>query len=285
MTLPGISRLLAHECFFGLFLAAMALRLSLSAGPFSLHALVYWALLGTLAALILRTEREESPVRWRVRLLFFPVAMNLCYVELGTGVPLLTGWRADSWLQRFDRAFAGANLSVAMESWISPPLTELLSFCYFLFIPYLFLSMARYFTGDLRVLKRFCAGLFTVYGIGFLGYAFLPASGPYIAMADAFRTPFDGWFMTTLNERMVLAGSNKVDVFPSLHCAVSSFILFFDRKHAPDRFRFYALPCVGLWLSTLYLRYHYLADLVAGFTLAAFALSIALRPSPEDSAP
>src|SRR5208282_3286332 len=89
--------------------------------------------------------------------------------------------------------------------------------------------------------------------------------------------PLDGWWITKWNAAIVAAGSNKVDVFPSLHCAVSSFLLFFDRRHRPWRFKLYLVPAIGLWLSTIYLRYHYLIDVLCGFALAAFALWLAGR--------
>ena len=70
------------------------------------------------------------------------------------------------------------------------------------------------------------------------------------------------------------SGSNKVDVFPSLHCAISAFILFFHRVHAPNCFRWVLVPTIGLWVATIYLRYHYFVDVLAGFALAAFALML-----------
>ena len=74
-----------------------------------------------------------------------------------------------------------------------------------------------------------------------------------------------------------------MDCFPSLHCAVSSYILFFDRRHRRWRFWLYLVPCVGLWVSTLYLRYHYFVDLVAGFALSAAALWFVNRRFPAPS--
>jgi membrane-associated phospholipid phosphatase len=96
-------------------------------------------------------------------------------------------------------------------------------------------------------------------------------------MADQFTVPLEGWIVTHWNAEIVRAGSNGVDVFPSLHCGVTSFILLFDWSHKPWRFWAYVVPCVGLWVSTVYLRYHYIVDLVAGFALSAFALYIAHR--------
>lgn len=138
-------------------------------------------------------------------------------------------------------------------------------------------SLITYFAGDVELLKKFVIGLFSIYGIGFLGYSLVPAAGPFVAMAGQFTVPLNGWWFTGWNTAVVTRGSNGVDVFPSLHCAVSAFLLFFDRLHKPWRFRLYLVPCVGLWCSTIYLRYHYFVDVACGFVLAAFGLWLAGR--------
>ena len=74
---------------------------------------------------------------------------------------------------------------------------------------------------------------------------------------------------------LVNGGSNGVDVFPSIHVAVSAYLLGFDARHYPGRFRRMLLPVALLWLSTLYLRYHYLVDAAAGLLLAAVGLAVA----------
>jgi membrane-associated phospholipid phosphatase len=51
------------------------------------------------------------------------------------------------------------------------------------------------------------------------------------------------------------------------------------------RFWFCLLPCVGIWISTIYLRYHYFVDVLAGTAVAAIALYIAnLAVRREDAA-
>jgi membrane-associated phospholipid phosphatase len=77
-----------------------------------------------------------------------------------------------------------------------------------------------------------------------------------------------------LNADLMMRGSNRVDAFPSLHCAVTAFTLLFDRVHAPRRFRLWLLPIIGLWIATIYLRYHYLTDVIAGMALAGAALAM-----------
>ncbi|MEI6243222.1 MAG: phosphatase PAP2 family protein, partial [Chlamydiota bacterium] len=95
-------------------------------------------------------------------------------------------------------------------------------------------------------------------------------------MADQFKISLlDGALFTQLNHFLVPLASNQCDVFPSLHCSVSSYILFFDRSHTHWRFKRYWPLCVLIWVSTIYLRYHYFIDVLAGFLLASVALRIA----------
>src|SRR5204863_1230406 len=72
-------------------------------------------------------------------------------------------------------------------------------------------------------------------------------------------------------------GSNGVDVFPSLHVALSLYLLGFDWWHFPARFWRLLVPCVALWFSTLYLRYHYVVDLIAGVAISLVGLWVADR--------
>jgi membrane-associated phospholipid phosphatase len=269
--------LLPHEVFFGLFLLITWLRLGFAAGFLDGDALLYIVLLIGNAWAIWFCRSGEGSGRWRLGLLFYPLAMNVAFILLKTAVPKIQTARADALLQRVDAIVVGGNLSLRAQSLIHPALTEFFSFCYILFFPYLLISMIYYFCGDVTLLKKFVTGLFTIYGIGFLGYTLFPAAGPYLTMADQFTKPLGGWWITKWNATVVAAGSNKVDVFPSLHCAISSFLLFFDRKYRPWRFKLYIVPAAGLWFSTIYLRYHYFIDVVCGFALAAFGLWVARR--------
>jgi len=276
-------RLLPHEWIFGGYLAVMWLRLVLATGFGGRDALIYLAFIVADVVLIARCVRRESPLNWRLRLLFHPIAMNVFFMLSRTAVPAIHPQSEDNFLQAIDGMLIGRNLSLRLEPIVHPVLTEIFSLCYILFFPNLFLGMIYYFVGDLETLKRFFTGLFSLYGFGLLGYSLLPALGPWLAMADQFRVPLEGWWITRWNARMVSIGTTHVDVFPSLHCAVSSFILFFDRRHKPWRFRLYLVPCVGLWCSTIYLRYHYLIDVLCGFALAAFCLWLVKRFANDGS--
>jgi 1-acyl-sn-glycerol-3-phosphate acyltransferase len=269
--------LMPHEISFSALLAALFLGLGLMDGFGNPHTLLYLGLIALGLFLCLLSLRSPHWLFQRLRFAYYPLLMNVVYFDLGRTIPRLHPGSADGFLQNIDHSLVGENLSLRLQSLVHPLPTEVLSFCYFLFIPYLFFSMVEYLFVDLGVLRKFYVGLFTLYAMGFLGYWLIPAQGPYLAMAGEFHVPFTGWFFTHLNERMVAAGSNHVDVFPSLHCAISSYLLFFDREHRPWRFKLYLVPCLGLWASTIYLRYHYFIDVLAGFTLSYLALQLARR--------
>jgi len=270
--------LLPHEVVFQLFVLITFFRLIRKASLSDPLSLLYASFLLAAALLIYLSTRATNQWAWRLRLLYYPIVMNVAYRNMAPVVARIHGGALlDSALRHMDAFLVGQNLSLRLEPHVRPLFTEPLSFCYMLFIPYLTFSMLWYFAGSLPLLKRFYLGLFTIYGFGFLGYTFIPAAGPYLAMTREFHVPFSGWHFTQWNAAMVRYGSNGVDVFPSLHCAVSSYMLFFDRWYKKWRFRLYALPCLGLWFSTIYLRYHYFIDVVVGFALSAGVLYLTRR--------
>ena len=283
MNPPAKPRVLPHELAFGLLFALTWVRLVCAAGFFARDSLLFLGLLVTAATLVVWCRRNPDEARWRVRLWFYPLAMNLSYFALKTAAPAVHPQLEDAWLQRIDSILVGGNLSLRLEPLIHPVATEFMSLCYVLFFPCLFFSWIYYHRQELPLMKKFFIGFFTAYGLGLIGYTLLPALGPHLdaALATQFTVPLKGGYITGLNSSIVLQGCNGVDCFPSLHCAVSSYILFFDRQHRPWRFKLYLVPAVGLWFSTIYLRYHYFIDVLCGFALSALCLWIANRYEPN----
>ena len=277
-----LKQLLLHEWIFGFYLLVMAVSLSWFEGFNNPDTCVFWGLLLANTAIIGASLYYRSSTLWRLRLAYYIFAMNIAFQQMRTAIPAIRNYRADADLEAIDNWLIGKTPSLILEGWLHPALSDIMSCCYFLYLPYLAVSLIWYLFSQLHVAKRFYAGLFSLYGIGFLGYLCVPAAGPYIAMADRFLKPIEGGWLTTINATLISAGSNGTDVFPSLHCAVSCYILFFDRRFKPWRFYLYFLPCIGLWISTIYLRYHYLIDLIAGFILAAFCLWLAYKIHPGD---
>jgi membrane-associated phospholipid phosphatase len=274
-------RLLLHEVVFGLFMLSMAVRLLLAQGIHdpSLH--LYAVLLVVNASLIgFSRVRPDSVPRWRARLIFYPIAMNVLFQDMRSAIPAFHPDRMDALLLGIDRWLLPDTPAVLLQPLVQPWLTNVMAFCYFLFLPYLFVSLVTYAFAPLALAQRFHVGLFVLYGLGFIGYSLVPAAGPWSYIGQDFSAPLAGNALTTFFATVVARGSNGVDVFPSLHCAVSAYCLFFDRQWKRWRYLAYVVPCAVLWVSTIYLRYHYLVDVICGFALAILALWLARRFTP-----
>lgn len=166
-------------------------------------------------------------------------------------------------------------------------LSEVVSFAYAQFY-FLSLLPVCWFAWKRRTAesRRFLLGLTVMYVCGFVGYLLIPAGGPFIAFPALFPYPPQGGAITRTLVEVVAQGITGMDVFPSLHCGVSLYVFGFFASGAVLRksraYLFVALIlaaiCAPLTLATVYLRYHYGIDLLAGAALAAATLLFLHRP-------
>jgi membrane-associated phospholipid phosphatase len=208
-----------------------------------------------------------------VRLAWYFLAMGLVFYALPPAVRLLGVADADVLLQSADSLLLARPVADYFDAVRSPALTEVMVLAYLFFFYYLLLGPAHYCFRDLAGFRSCCAGLFSIYAVGLLCYSVLPAGGPHLA--QHFAAPLASGPLGRLMLPVIDRSSNGIDVFPSIHVAVSAYLLGFDAQHHRRRFWRLLLPCVALCMSTLYLRYHYLTDLLAGAVLALAGLLLA----------
>jgi hypothetical protein len=259
------SAVLPHEWVFGAFLLVTGLRLFADDAARAWS----WIFFGCLAAallIVLWAERKPSAGRLRIRLLLYPVIMGVCFYAMRGAVPLLGQPRVDGLLLHWDRVLVGETPAIAWEKWLHPPLEDVAMAGYLFFFYYLIVGPGYYCIRDLPVFRKCIVGLFTIYGLAFMGYTWFPAAGPHLAIA--FQTPLHGPWLLDPTLNLVNRGSNTVDVFPSVHVAATVYLLLIDRQHRPHRFIWFLAPCALLWFSTMYLRFHYFVDTLAGVAVA-----------------
>lgn len=276
------AKLLPHEIAFGFFLAVTWLRLAFGLGPVHVFSLIFFASLLGAFGIWRWADANPTPQRWRLRLLYYPVVMGITFYALGGALPALGLAKVDAPLLNLDRALLGETPAVSYQSWSHPWLNDALMLGYLFFFIHLVVVPGIYCVRNLVQFRQCIVGLFTVYGIGFLSYTIFPAGGPHRWME--FHVPLEGPFVIPATLAMVNSGSNGVDVFPSLHFAVSFYLLIFDWWHARSRFWICLVPCIALWCSTVLLRFHYFVDLVGGLVVASIGLWIAARHAKSRAA-
>jgi membrane-associated phospholipid phosphatase len=184
-------------------------------------------------------------------------------------------------LAALDRALLGVSPTQWAERFITPARTEWMQFFYANFV-----WLAPSVSVALLAQKRwadFRAATLAVLTCFFLGYALyviFPAAPPRLALAREYTKNLSGYpqFFSRLNaDAFSLLPVDSRAAFPSLHTAVSVVMLACAWRHLRTWF-WIALPlAVGLWVSTIYLRHHYVVDLLAGFALAPLAFLAAPR--------
>jgi hypothetical protein len=269
----GIAFLL-HEWVFGAFLLLTGVWLFVHPAARAVS-LVFFACLAAMIALALWAQREPTLWRCRIRLSSMFVVMGAAFYAIGAGVPLLGNPTADSLLLRWDRDLLGETPAVSLEPWLYPGVENVAMAGYLFFFYYLLAGPAYYCFRDLALFRNCIVGLFTLYGVAFTGYLFFPAGGPHQALL--FHTALHGPWLVDTMLGVVARGSNAVDVFPSVHVAASLYLLLFDWQHYRQRFYWVLVPCGVLWFSTVYLRFHYFVDLLAGVAVALLGVWVARR--------
>ena len=129
---------------------------------------------------------------------------------------------------------------------------------------------------DERVLARFGVGFLMIFLTAHLLYMVVPGWGPYWYFNGSFQHELHGGTFWPLVRQTVDGGGAQKDIFPSLHTAVPTFIAIFsfrNRRLVPFKYSWPVMAFVAtqIIIATLFLRWHYLVDVVAGLTLATTA--------------
>ena len=184
---------------------------------------------------------------------------------------------ADGFLSQADQWLFGFDPSLALQPFQSPGWVEFYSFVYAAFIPYVYLSLLLNCLGrDSRERNVFLTGWVLTYAISFIGYMFVPAHGPVVYQA----ADYDAVLAGSTFYRVVVAGVDASGgphgAFPSLHIGCAVYLCLFDLKSNRLRGLTYLPIVLLIYVSTVFLRYHYVVDLIAG-TLIAYTCVVLTR--------
>ncbi|TCM60696.1 PAP2 superfamily protein [Acinetobacter calcoaceticus] len=181
-------------------------------------------------------------------------------------------WSADELLHSIDQQIWGGKILPAYFHYEAHPIfSDLISACYFMFY-FLVLGSVIYFALKMKqaVGQVFFNGLILLYLLGFIGYLLLPAAGPAFTVLPQ---QGGGGALTQMITTTVNAGVTGMDVFPSLHTAISIYIVGYLWHSGLRKLSLALLPIImGTIFATVFLRYHYGIDVLLGMAIGFYVL-------------
>lgn len=222
---------------------------------------------------------------------FFPLVPVLGIYDSLRFIPELNPGDRDDLLMSIDRAVLGGDASLWLERISTPWLTDLLQVAYLVYYVLPFVLLGTLYCRQARLAKEpgpareharafdLCVvALLLSHYLAFTGYMAIPALGPRFALASTYRTGLTGLLVAEPIRHCLdaLEGTMR-DAFPSGHVSAALLSIHYMFRFMP-RLAWCALPAVFFMIfATLYLRYHYAADILAGGMLAALCALLAPR--------
>lgn len=232
-------------------------------------------------------------------------SVQLSYYQMGRLLPLLYPTTLDQQILDFDLWMFGFEPAMSMDAWVTPLTTEWFSFAYYGYFVFLSLYVLPMFflSRHMRAAGEFSLGLSFVFCVGHLLYFVVPGYGPGVAMPEAFTAPLGNGFWTSLMNATVRELGAHMDIFPSIHTAVPVFLCLFGYRHRKSFLYVRTFALLARWvpfvrafvrtlprawmlatffsaniiIATMYLRWHYLADVIAGLALGVAGYAVAVR--------
>jgi membrane-associated phospholipid phosphatase len=236
---------------------------------------IYTFLIGLLFLLIyLKGRRDGRLLRIIYDIIFPVIAVLLIFNSLGGLIRYINPLTYDDLLIRIDYLIFNVYPTVAFEKITTPVITEILQFAYtsYYLLPFI-LGITLKIKGKNAEFDRALFLIILCFFLSYIGYILLPAIGPRYTMRHLQNIELRGiMFREGIDYILNTLEGIKRDAFPSGHTAIALVVLYLALRS--ERLLFWILfpVVIALIVSTVYLRYHYVIDVVAGIFL--FVLSV-----------
>ncbi len=240
---------------------------------------------------ILITVYQEIRIRnfvWKQLHFWYLVPfVFIMFKELYHMIDPIRGIIYDDILIFIDRFIFRADPTIELYKIANPYLTELLQIVYGTF--YLLPVILGIDLMHRKKLKEFDYSAFIiVYGfcLSFIGYILVPAIGPRFTLHNFEMNNIElpGLFITDFLREIVNSGESipsgtlnpaiivQRDAFPSGHTQMTLLVMFLSVKFGSKLKWFFIINGTLLIFATVYLRYHYVVDLIGGLFFMIFTL-------------
>jgi membrane-associated phospholipid phosphatase len=188
------------------------------------------------------------------------------YNEAGKMVHIFFPHWFDYVIVNFETNIFGILPNFWLEQYFSPILTEILMFAYFVYIPMLpFLCIYFHFRKSPKALNQFLFPLILAYSICFLGFFLFPAQSPRFFLNEV--KELDGFIFREIMLFIEGNGQFQGGSFPSAHCAAGTVMILISYRYSKKLFAVVCPLIILFFFATVYGRYHYFSDVVAGILI------------------
>ena len=194
-------------------------------------------------------------------------------------LPFSNSLRLDDLMIAIDLSMFGVHPTVWIERWVHPVMTDVMYLFYFIYFPLPLIILGEMFCKKLyeHIEETFTVYLLCYYG-AYIMYFAIPVEGPRFHLVDFQNVSLDGYVLAEPIRQIIdFLEPNTFDAFPSVHAAILLITMLVSYEH--NRTAFYVLVPValGITISLIYCRYHYVIDVVAGFAWAGASYHLGKR--------
>ncbi len=264
---------------FTLFLTSITLLFTSSITMWPQLIVTYLLIAFAVVVLAVLDRRTPGGEFFRFFHAYIPiVCVLLIFNSLGDLIPGIRQHYYDDILIRIDLEMFGAHPTVWLERFSNPLLTGLLQTAYisYYFMP-IVLASVLFLKNRHREFEAAVFALLLCFYLSYIGYMLIPAVGPRFTLNHLQTTGLKADPLTArVQQTLDSLEHNKTDAFPSGHTAVALVSLYYAGKFREKVLFRILIPCVtALIISTVYLRYHYVIDVIAGIALSALTIFVA----------
>jgi membrane-associated phospholipid phosphatase len=214
-----------------------------------------------------RVEGESLAGRWwHFWRHWYPHLFFLfCFEELAQLMTLVTPNWQDAKLIAFDYWMTGVHPSIWLEQFVTPERNEFMQLAYLTYFVYLVvLGGILYYRREWNAYWSVMTYSMVGYSIGYIIAMVFPIESPWFSMAGMWKEQLDGGPITATINFIEHYGRVRGAAFPSEHVAGSVAVLWGAWRFR--RWLFWVMaPLVFLMcVSTIWGRYHYIADIFGG---------------------
>jgi membrane-associated phospholipid phosphatase len=200
--------------------------------------------------------------------------VGACYKEMAILIPPIRQTDSDRWLADLDFKLWHANPTVWLERIYSPGLTEYLQVVYTLFIPaVLLIAFFLWKSGKYPEFQYYAFLIALGFLASYIGYLLVPARGPRFLLKSLQHMPLQGMYgFGTMQHWLDWLESEHYDCFPSGHTELTILAWWGSGMVSKRLFKVYLAYTPSIIFATVYLRYHYTVDVMAGALLALIVI-------------